>query len=320
MERNLALDFVRVTEAASLSSGRWVGRGDRHRADQAATEAMRKTLNAVDIDGVVVIGEGERDEAPMLYIGEKVGTQKGPKVQIAVDPLEGTNLVANGGSGAISVIAAATEGDGYLLHAPDTYMNKLVVGRSVAGALDITLPVKTNLKVLSKCLDKHVHDLTIGMLDRPRHDGLIDEIRATGARIQLISDGDITLALAALDEEAGVDALMGVGGAPEGVLTAAAVRCMGGEMQAQFVFRNDDERKRAAKMLDGQDLDKVMTTTDLADGNVVFAATGVTAGDILRGVRYTGAGAVTQSIVMRSASGTVRRIETHHSFREDPIY
>lgn len=320
MDRNLALEFVRVTEAAALSSGRWVGRGDKEAADHAATEAMRKTLGAMDISGVIVIGEGERDEAPMLYIGEKVGTGNGHNVQIAVDPLEGTNLVAHGNSGAIAVIAAAVEGEGMLLHAPDTYMNKLVVGKAAAGAVDITLPVKANLVVLSRCLDKEIQDITVGVLDRPRHEKLVADIRKAGARIHLVSDGDVNLALAALDEESGIDMLMGIGGAPEGVLAAAAVRCVGGQMQAQFQFRSPEEKERAHKMLGRSDLDGIMETVDLAQGNVIFAATGITNGDMLKGVRYTGHGAVTQSIVMRSMSGTVRFIETRHVFSHDPIY
>jgi fructose-1,6-bisphosphatase class II len=320
MDRNLALELVRVTEAAALCSSRWVGRGDRHAADEAATEAMRRTLMAMEMDGTIVIGEGERDEAPMLYIGEKVGTGSGPRVYIAVDPLEGTNLVANGSAGAIAVIAAAVDEDGYLLHAPDTYMNKLVVGAAAKDALDITLPVKSNLKILGKCLDKDFDELTIGVLDRPRHEGLIGEIRACGSRIELIGDGDVNMALAALDETTGVDALMGSGGAPEGVLAAAAAQCMGGEMQAQFCFRSPEERVRAAQMLGNMDLDGVLHTDDLARGSLLFAATGITNGDILKGVRFTRRGAITQSIVMRSASGTVRHIEAHHVFRHAPVY
>lgn len=320
MDRNLALEFVRVTEAAALSASRWVGRGDRHAADQAATEAMRKTLGSVEMDGTIVIGEGERDEAPMLYIGEKVGSGTGQKVHIAVDPLEGTNIVADGRNGAIAVIAAAAEGDGYLLHAPDTYMRKLVVGAAATGALDITLPVKANLKVLSKCLDKDVNELMIGILDRPRHEELIRDVRATGARIELVGDGDVNLALAALDETTGIDALMGIGGAPEGVLAAAAVQCMGGEMQAQFCFRSEEERERATKMLGDLDLDRILLTDDLARGSLVFAATGITGGDILKGVRYTSKGAITQSLVMRSLSGTIRHIEAHHVFKHEPNY
>lgn len=320
MDRNLALEFVRVTEAAALSAGRWVGRGDRNSADQAATEAMRKALSSIEMNGTIVIGEGERDEAPMLYIGEQVGTGSGPKVTIAVDPLEGTNLVATGSNGAMAVIAAAVEGEGYLLHAPDTYMRKLVVGPAAVGALDITLPVKANLKVLSKCLGKEVRDLTVGVLDRPRHEQLIADIRATGARIHLVSDGDVNLALAALDEESGIDILLGIGGAPEGVLAAAAVRCMGGEMQAQFCFRNEEERERAQDMVDLKDLDDILFTEDLARGSVLFAATGITNGDFLRGVRYTGKGAITDSTVMRSASGTIRHIRAQHLFKHEPVY
>jgi fructose-1,6-bisphosphatase class II len=320
MDRNLALEFVRVTEAAALAASRWAGRGERNDADQAATEAMRKTLASVEIDGTIVIGEGERDEAPMLYIGEKVGNGNGPKVQIAVDPVEGTNLVALGNNSAIAVIAAAVEGDGFLMHAPDTYMRKLVVGQRAVGSLDITLPVKANLKMLAKCLDKELEDLTVGILDRPRHEQIIADIRATGARIRLIGDGDVNLAVAALEEESGIDALMGTGGAPEGVLAAAAVQCMKGEMQAQFEFRDKDDRKRAARMLETDDLDRILYTEDLASGNVIFAATGITSGDILKGVRFTGHGAITQSLVMRSYSGTIRHIEARHFFAHEPVY
>lgn len=320
MERNLGLEFVRATEAAALSAGRWVGKGDRHAVDQAACEAMRRVLNDVEISGVVVIGEGERDEAPMLFIGEEVGNGRGPRVQIAVDPVEGTNLVANGAPGAISVMAAAFEDEGNLLHAPDTYMDKLVVGPAAKGAVDITLPVKMNLKVIAKCLNKDVPDLTVGVLDRPRHEELIRDIRSAGARIRLVSDGDLSLGLEALDPNGEVDVLMGIGGAPEGVLSAAACICMGGEIQGRLVFRNESERERAKHLLGSDDVDRVLMMDDLAQGNVVFAATGITGGNLLHGVRYTGWGAVTHSIVMRSRSGTVRTIETHHHFSEEPKY
>lgn len=320
MERNLGLEFVRATEAAALNAGRWVGKGDRHAVDQAACEAMRRVLNDVEISGVVVIGEGERDEAPMLFIGEEVGSGRGPRVQIAVDPVEGTNLVANGAPGAISVMAAALEDEGHLLHAPDTYMDKLVVGPAAKGAVDITLPVKMNLKVIAKCLNKDVPDLTVGVLDRPRHEELIRDIRSAGARIRLVSDGDLSLGLEALDPNGEVDVLMGIGGAPEGVLSAAACICMGGEIQGRLVFRNESERERAKQLLNSDDVDRVLMMDDLAQGNVVFAATGITGGNLLRGVRYTGWGAVTHSIVMRSRSGTVRAIETHHHFSEEPKY
>ncbi len=319
MERNLALEFVRVTEAAALSCARWVGKGDRHAADQAACDAMRRALSDIDISGTIVIGEGERDEAPMLYIGEEVGTGNGPKVEIAVDPLEGTNLCANGLPNAISVLAAAIVGEGSLMHAPDCYMDKLVVGEPAKGAVDITLPPTANLRAIAKCLGKKVEELIVGVLDRPRHEKLIAEIRRAGARIQLVTDGDITLSIAAIDERSGLDALFGIGGAPEGVITAAAVRAIGGDMQARLVFRNDDERERAQKMVNG-DIERVLHVDDLASGNVMFAATGITSGNILRGVHFTSEGAISESIVMRSASGTIRRIETRHRFEDSPKY
>jgi fructose-1,6-bisphosphatase II len=319
MDRNMALEFVRVTEAAALACGMWVGKGDRNGADQAACDAMRTTLNQLDIEGRIVIGEGERDEAPMLFIGEELGSGNGPKVEIAVDPLEGTNLCANGVANAISVLAAATVGDGKLMHAPDCYMDKLVVGEAAKGAIDITLPPAVNLRMIAKCLDKDVEELTVGILDRPRHERLIAEIRRAGARIRLVTDGDITLAIAAIDPSTGIDALFGIGGAPEGVITAAAVRCVGGDMQARLVFRNDEERARATKMVEG-DVDRVFLTEDLASGGVMFAATGITSGDLLRGVRYVPDGAHTESVVMRSTSGTIRRISAQHKFDGGPRY
>jgi fructose-1,6-bisphosphatase II len=305
------LDFLGVTEAAALSSARWVGKGKRNEADQAACEGMRRTLNELDMCGEICIGEGERDEAPMLYIGEKLGTGEGPNIQIAVDPLEGTNLCANGTPNAISVLAAAVEGEGYLMHAPDCYMDKLVVGSECVGVVDITLPPRVNIRLMAKALGKDVDELIIGALDRPRHDALIQEIRDAGARVHLIPDGDLSVAIAALDPDAGIDALMGVGGAPEGVITAAAVLCMGGEMQARLKFTIDGQRERAEKMLEG-DVDRVFRTEDLARGSVMFSATGITSGDLLKGVRYRRGYALTESIIMRSATGTVRRIETMH--------
>jgi len=305
------LDFLGVTEAAALSSARWVGKGKRNEADQAACEGMRRTLNQLDMQGEIVIGEGERDEAPMLYIGEKLGTGEGPKIQIAVDPLEGTNLCANGTPNAIAVLAAAVEGEGFLMHAPDCYMDKLVVGPECVGVVDITLPTRVNIRLMGKALGKDVDELIVGVLDRPRHETLIAEIREAGARVHLVPDGDLSVAIAALDPDAGVDALMGVGGAPEGVITAAAVLCMGGEMQARLKFTSEDQRARAEKMNDG-DLDRVFHTEDLARGNVMFSATGITSGDLLRGVRYHRGYALTESIIMRSAAGTVRRIQTTH--------
>jgi len=307
-----SLDFLRVTEAAALASSKWVGKGRHDDADQAACEAMRTELNAMAMQATIVIGEGERDEAPMLYIGEELGGGDGPRVQIAVDPLEGTNLCANGTPNAISVLAAAVEGEGFLMHAPDCYMEKLVVGKECAGVVDITLPPRVNLRLMSKALGKDVDELIIGILDRPRHEALIAELREAGCRVHLVPDGDLSVAIAALDPDAGIDGLMGTGGAPEGVITAAAVLCTGGEMQARLKFSNDEQRTRAEKMLDG-DVNQVFHTTDLARGSVVFVATGITPGDLLRGVRYRRGYALTESILMRSSTGTIRRIETSYN-------
>jgi fructose-1,6-bisphosphatase II len=305
------IDFLRVTEEAALASSKWVGKGRRDEADDAACQAMRNALNSMDMKATIVIGEGERDEAPMLYIGEELGSGKGPSVQIAVDPLEGTNLCANGTPNAISVLAAAYEGEGWLMHAPDIYMDKLVVGKECAGVVDITLPPRVNVRLMAKALGKDVDEMIIGVLDRPRHEGLIAELRDTGCRVHLVPDGDLSVAIAALDPDTGVDGLMGIGGAPEGVLTAVAVLCTGGEMQARLKFRNEDERARAQAMMDG-DVDRVLRTGDLARGSVIFAATGVTSGDLLRGVRYKRGYVLTESILMRSATGQIRRIETVH--------
>jgi fructose-1,6-bisphosphatase II len=308
---NPHLDFVRVTEAAALASARWVGRGDRNSADQAACEGMRSTLNEMPIDGTIVIGEGERDEAPMLYIGEKVGTGTGPVIQIAVDPLEGTNLCADGLANAIAVLAAAEEGNGFLMHAPDCYMEKLVVGKECKGVIDITVPPRVNVRQMAKALGKEVEELIIGVLDRPRHEKLIDELREVGCRVHLVTDGDITIALAALDPEAGLDGLMGVGGAPEGVITAAATQCWGGEMQARLLFPREGQRERALKMVGG-DVDRVLMTDDLANGEVTVVATGITTGDFFKGVVFRRDYAVTESMVMRMANRTIRRIQTKH--------
>jgi fructose-1,6-bisphosphatase class II len=311
IERNHHLDFLRVTEAAAMACARWVGKGDRDGADEAACDAMRRALNDMDMCGTIVIGEGERDEAPMLFIGEKVGTGEGPKIQIAVDPLEGTNLCANGTPNAISVLAACVEGEGHLMHAPDCYMEKLVVGPECKGVIDITVPPRVNLRLMAKALGKDVDELIIGVLERPRHDELIQELRQAGARVHLIPDGDLSVAIAALDPDAGIDGLMGIGGAPEGVISAAAVLAYGGEMQARLKFTSDEQRERARAMGDWTD-DRVLMTEDLASGNVMFAATGITSGDMMRGVRYRRGFAQTESIVMRTGSGTIRRIETIH--------
>lgn len=313
LEQNHHLDFLRVTEAAALSCARWVGKGDRNSADQAACSAMRRTLSEMEMCGTIVIGEGERDEAPMLFIGEQLGTGEGPRIQIAVDPLEGTNLCANGTPNAIAVLAATVEGQGQLMHAPDCYMDKLVVGTECVGVVDITLPPRVNVRLMAKALGKDVDELIIGVLDRPRHEALIQEIRDAGARVHLVPDGDLSVAIAALDPDAGIDGLMGIGGAPEGVITAAAVLCVGGEMQARLRFTSEEQRKRAEKMGCSDD-EQVLRTEDLARGNVMFSATGITSGDLLKGVRYKRGYALTESIVMRSGSGTIRRIETMHRF------
>ena len=317
MDRNLALEFVRVTEAAALSVGRWIGRGNEKVADMAAVESMRKAFDSIRFDGTIVIGEGERDEAPMLFIGEKVGAGEGPQIEIACDPLEGTSITALGRSEALSVIAAGEPG--CLLHAPDTYMDKIAVGPMAKGAIDITKSASWNLKEVAKALGKSVEDLMVIILDRPRHKELIDEVRAGGARIRLIGDGDVSAAIATVREETGIDLLIGIGGAPEGVIAAAALRCLGGDMQGVLKFRNDEERKRAKTMgiLDEQ---KVYGLEDLARGNVMFIATGVTHGSFLSGVRFTARGAHTHSIVMRSETGTVREIRAHHHFEKKPNY
>ncbi|MGE5188711.1 MAG: class II fructose-bisphosphatase [Gemmatimonadota bacterium] len=317
MERNLALEVVRVTEAAALASARLMGRGDNVAADQAAVTAMRKAFNAVQFKGRVVIGEGERDEAPMLFIGEEVGAAETPKVDIAVDPLEGTTIVATGGNNALSVIAIAEEGG--FLHAPDTYMQKLAVGPRARGAIDITASPTENLRRIAKALKSYVEDLCVIILDRPRHQDLIRECREAGARIKLIGDGDVAGAIATAKEESGVDVLMGTGGAPEGVLAAAALKCLGGDFQGILRFRNKEEMDRARTM-GVKDLDRVYGLEDLARSDVMFAATGVTFGDFLKGVRFFSGGAHTQSVVMRSKSRTLRFIDTTHYFEFKPKY
>jgi fructose-1,6-bisphosphatase II / sedoheptulose-1,7-bisphosphatase len=312
MDRNLALEAVRVTEAAALSAARLMGRGDEKLADQAAVDAMRRALNELDIDGTVVIGEGERDEAPMLFIGEKVGTGHGPKIDIALDPLEGTTITATGGQNALAVIAMASQGG--FLNAPDVYMDKIAVGGGLPDNLiDIDATPAKNLHALAHVKKIDISDLVVCILDRPRHAELIAKVRETGARITLISDGDVSGIIATAQPTSGVDIYLGTGGAPEGVLAAAALRCIGGQMQGRLLFRNDDERGRALR-LGISDLNRVYSMTDLANGDVMFAATGVTDGTMLRGVRRSGATGSTHSLVMRSASGTVRYIEAQHNF------
>jgi fructose-1,6-bisphosphatase II len=309
-DRNLALELVRVTESAALAGARWVGRGDKNGADRAAVEAMRTVLSSVQMDGVVVIGEGEKDEAPMLFNGEKIGDGTPPMTDIAVDPIDGTTLTAMGKDNALSVIAVSERGTMFN-PGPCFYMHKIAVGPDAAGAIDITATPTQNLRWVAKAKGTSVRDLTVMILDRPRHEELIEEVRATGARISLISDGDIFGAIATAWPDAGVDILIGIGGTPEGVIAAAALKCMGGEIQGRLHPRNDDERTLVAEV--GYDLDRVLTTHDLVQGdNCFFAATGLTNGALLRGVRYDHAGAHTQSLVMRSQSGTVRLIEAHH--------
>jgi fructose-1,6-bisphosphatase II len=319
MDRNLALEVVRVTEAAALASGRTMGRGDRAASDRAAIEAMRKAFDDLAIDGEVVIGQGERDEAPILYVGERVGRRGNGAVhvEIAVDPLEGTRLCASGLPNAISVVAMGEKGK--LLRPPDTRMEKIAVGPGARGAIDLRRTPTENLRRIADALGKYVEDLTVVILDRPRHEKLVGEVRATGARIKLILDGDIAGALNTCFPETGVDVLMGVGGAPEGVIAAAALRCVGGDMQARFQFRGEEDRARARAM-GIPDGDRIMTAEDMAGGNVMVAATGVTNGDFLKGVRFTGDGARSHSVVMRSKTGTIRLIETVHRFSRVPNY
>ncbi|MFO1035932.1 MAG: class II fructose-bisphosphatase [Geminicoccaceae bacterium] len=310
-DRNLALDSARVTEAAALASSRWMGRGDEKAADQAAVDAMRDALNILDIDGTVVIGEGERDEAPMLYIGERVGSGKGPKVDIALDPLEGTTITAKGGPNAIACLAIAPRGG--FLNAPDTYMEKIAVGAGLPPDLiDITATPAENLNRLAEAKDLPVDELVVLILDRPRHEQLIRDVRATGARIRLISDGDVAGVIATSRPESGIDLYLGIGGAPEGVLAAAALRCIGGQFQGRLHFRNEEEKSRARRM-GIEDLGKVYHMEELAKGDVMFAATGVTDGTMLKGVRRIGHKVWTESIVMRAKTGTVRLIEAEHN-------
>src|SRR6266508_4253178 len=328
MDSDLSLEFLRVVEQAAIACAHTMGNGDRHKSDQVAVEAMRAVLDTVPIDGTIVIGEGERDEAPMLYIGEKVGlvNAKGIKslgmvrfseIDIAVDPLEGTNLCATGAPNAIAVLAAAEKGG--LLHAPDIYMEKLVVGPSSKGKVDINAPVEDNLKVIAKSLDRDVNDLVVIVLDRPRHERLIADIRKAGARIRLIGDGDLSAGISAAVVGTGVHAVMGTGGAPEGVLTAAALRCLNGEMQARLVVAKPDQEKRL-KDMGVEDLKKVYTTEELAPGErMIFAACGVTDGTLLKGVRFFGGGARTHTLIMTLQARKVRFIDTVHLERRPDL-
>ncbi|GHH21622.1 MULTISPECIES: class II fructose-bisphosphatase [Streptomyces] len=317
-DRNLALELVRVTEAAAMAAGRWVGRGDKNGADGAAVRAMRTLVSTVSMNGVVVIGEGEKDEAPMLFNGEHVGDGTGPEVDIAVDPIDGTTLTAKGMPNAIAVLAAAERG---AMFDPSAvfYMDKLVTGPEAADFVDINAPVEVNIRRIAKAKRSAPEDVTVVILDRPRHEGLIREVREAGARIKLISDGDVAGSVYALREGTGVDLLLGIGGTPEGIISACAVKCLGGTIQGKLWPKDDEERQRAIDA--GHDLDRVLTTDDLVAGeNVFFVATGITDGELLRGVRYRSETALTESIVMRSKSGTVRRIDSEHRLRKLRAY
>jgi fructose-1,6-bisphosphatase II len=309
-DRNLALELVRVTEAGAMAAGRWVGRGDKEGGDGAAVDAMRELVNTVSMRGVVVIGEGEKDNAPMLYNGEEVGNGDGPDCDFAVDPIDGTTLMSKGLPNAISVLAVAERG---AMFDPSAvfYMNKIAVGPEAIDAIDITAPIGENIRQVAKAKHLSVSDMTVCILDRPRHEQLMAEVREAGARIRLITDGDVAGAISACRPNSGTDLLAGVGGTPEGIITAAAIRCMGGAIQGQLAPKDDEERQKAIDA--GYDLSQILSTEDLVSGeNVFFCATGVTDGDLLKGVQYYGGGCTTQSIVMRSKSGTVRMIEAYH--------
>jgi len=312
--RNLALELVRVTETAAIAASRWVGRGAKNDADQVAVDGMRKMINTVSMNGVIVIGEGEKDQAPMLFNGEQVGDGNGPSVDVAVDPIDGTTLTAKGMNNAISVIALAERGT---MFDPTTvfYMKKLVVGPEAADVVDITAPVKENLRRIAKAKRRDIESLTVVLLDRPRHDQLVKEIRETGARIKFITDGDVAGAVEAARDETGIDALMGIGGTPEGIIAACAMKCLGGVIQAILHPRDEAEREKA--LANGMDLEKVLTTNDLVSGeNVFFAATGITDGELLKGIRFTDRYIQSNSLVMRSRSKTIRFISSEHPLQD----
>ena len=313
-ERNLGMELVRVTEAAALSAGRFMGKGDKIKVDQAAVDSMRQALDGVDMHGVVVIGEGEKDEAPMLYVGEEIGNGTPPDVDVAVDPVDGTRLTALGMSGAIAVVATAERGTMYSAPQGVYYMEKIAVGPYARNVIDINAPISTNLAHIARARGGQIDDLTVVILDRPRHAEIIAQVRQAGARIRLITDGDVSAAIqAAMEDYRGVDVLLGTGGAPEAVLAAAAIKCIGGAIQCKIWPRNDEERDKLTA--DGIDLEKVYLTDDLVKGNdVAFAATGITSGELVDGVQYFGWGARTSSIMMRSRSGTVRYIQARHKW------
>ncbi len=315
MERSLSMELVRVTEAAAIASAKWMGRGLKNEADDAATTAMRTVFDTIPMQGVVVIGEGEMDEAPMLYIGEELGTGNGPEVDVAVDPLEGTNIVAAGGWNALAVLAIADRGN--LLNAPDMYMDKIAVGPESVGKIDINAPIIDNLRAVAKAKNKDIEDVVATVLNRERHAEIIQQIRDAGARIKLINDGDVAGAINTAFDETGVDILFGSGGAPEGVIAAVGLKCLGGELQGRLMPQNDEERKRCIDM--GIDVDKVLMMDDLVKGDdAIFAATGVTDGELLRGIQLKGGFAESHTLVMRAKSGTVRFVEGRHSLKKKP--
>lgn len=318
MERSLTMELVRVTEAAAIASAKWMGRGLKNEADEAATTAMRALFDTIPMHGRVVIGEGEMDEAPMLYIGEELGLRNGgPEVDIAVDPLEGTNIVAKGGNGALTVVAVADRGN--LLHAPDMYMEKIAVGPESKGKIDINASVTDNLKAVAEAKNKSISDIVAIILDRPRHQHIVDEIRAAGARIKFIQDGDVSAAISTAFDETGIDIMFGTGGAPEGVIAAAALKCLGGDFQGRLVPQNEEELQRCIKM--GLDVSKVLYLDDLVKGDdAIFAATAVTDSELLRGVQFKGDYCLTHSLVMRAKTGTVRFIEGRHNMLKKPKY
>ncbi len=316
-ERNLGMELVRVTEAAALNAGRWMGKGNKEMVDQAAVDAMRHALDGVDMSGVVVIGEGEKDKAPMLYVGEQVGNGTYPEVDVAVDPVDGTRLLALGVSGALAMVATAERGTMYSAPPGVYYMEKIAVGPAMKHVIDINLPIVVNLDRIARVREAHIDDLTVVILDRPRHQDIIRQVREAGARIRLITDGDVAAAIqAAMEDYTGIDLLLGIGGAPEAVLAAAAIKCVGGEIQCKIWPRTDEEREKMKA--DGIDLNQVFRTDDLVKGSdVAFAATGITSGELLNGVQYFGWGARTSSVMMRSRSGTVRYIEARHKWRRN---
>ena len=315
MERSLSMELVRITEAAAIASSKWMGRGMKNEADDAATSAMRKVFDTIPMRGTVVIGEGEMDEAPMLYIGEELGTGNGPEVDVAVDPLEGTNIVAAGGWNALAVLAIADRGN--LLNAPDMYMDKIAVGPESVGKIDINAPVIDNLRAVAKAKNKDIEEVVATIMDRPRHKDIIDQIRAAGARIKLIGDGDVAGAINTAFDQTGVDILFGTGGAPEGVIAAVGLKCLGGEIQGKLVPQNEEEAQRCIDM--GIDVSKVLMMDDLVKGDdAIFAATGVTDGELLKGVQLKGGFAESHTLVMRAKSGTIRFIEGRHSLQKKP--